>query len=108
MTVAGWTRKRLDRQSFQTSHSQAHKSRSAVVSFGRLTERCRTLSWWRSARISNCNAARLRSEAERETKSAETRGPNGNRRKADNLQLINQFGIYENHRSTSRRTHLTS
>jgi hypothetical protein len=32
----------LDCQSFQTAHSQAHNNRSAGVSLGRLTERCRT------------------------------------------------------------------
>jgi hypothetical protein len=34
--------KTLDCQSFQTAHSRAHSRRSASVSFGRLTERCRT------------------------------------------------------------------
>src|SRR5215831_10680468 len=44
MTVDAWTTKILDCQSFQTAHSQAHSNRSAGVSFGRLTERCRTPS----------------------------------------------------------------
>jgi hypothetical protein len=34
------TMKRLDCQSLQTAHSQAHNNRSAGVSLGRLTERC--------------------------------------------------------------------
>src|SRR5215469_8521122 len=44
MTVDALTTKILDCQSFQTAHSQAHSNRSAGVSFGRLTERCRTPS----------------------------------------------------------------
>ena len=75
---------------------ETNRSRFAGVSFGRLTERCKTLSWWRSARISNCSAARLRNEAERDAKSAKKSGPKGDQRKIDNLQLISQFGIYEN------------
>jgi hypothetical protein len=39
---------------------------------------------------------RLRNEAEREAKSAEKRGPNGNRRKSAKPQHINYIGIYEN------------
>lgn len=97
ITVAGWTRKMWDRQSFQTSHNQAHRSRSAGVSFGRLTERCRTPIWWRKARTSNCNAARLRKNTQTDAKSAEKRGPKENRRKNAKPQFINQFGIDENH-----------
>src|ERR1019366_18106 len=53
MTVAGFTMTRTDRQPVQTPHSQAHKHRSAGVSFGRfLAERWSTPIWWRSARIS--------------------------------------------------------
>src|SRR6516164_7295149 len=44
MTVEALTMKTLDCQSFQTALSQAHSNRSAGVSFGRLTERCRTPS----------------------------------------------------------------
>ena len=44
MTVAALTTKMLDCQSFQTAQSQAQRNRSAGVSFGRLTERCRTPS----------------------------------------------------------------
>src|SRR3954447_1536186 len=97
ITVEAGTRKTPERQSFQTAQSQAHRNRSAGVSFGRLTERCRTPSWWRSARISSCSAARLRKEAKTEAKSAEKRGPRGNRRKTDNPQSINHIGIDENH-----------
>jgi hypothetical protein len=39
---------------------------------------------------------RLRNEAEREAKSAEKRGPKGDRRKSAKPQLINYIGIYEN------------
>jgi hypothetical protein len=41
MTVAALTIKTLDCELFQTAHSQAQSNRSAGVSFGRLTERCR-------------------------------------------------------------------
>jgi hypothetical protein len=41
------------RQSLHSSDSHAQKSRpSGAVSFGRFTERCKTPSWWRRARIS--------------------------------------------------------
>src|SRR5215831_4700552 len=73
MTVDALTTKMLDCQSFQTAHSQAHKNRSAGVSFGRLTERCRTPSWWRRARISSCSAARLRKEAKTAAQRADNR-----------------------------------
>ena len=58
MTVSGLTMTKADRQSFQTSHSHAQRSRSAEVSFGRFTERCRTPSWCLSARFSTWSAAR--------------------------------------------------
>jgi hypothetical protein len=44
MTVEALTIKTLDCQSFQTAHNQAQSNRSLEVSFGRLTERCRTPS----------------------------------------------------------------
>jgi integrase len=53
MTVAGLTIIRDERQSFHISHSQAHRNRSAGVSFGRFTERRRTPSWCRNARFSS-------------------------------------------------------
>ena len=52
-TVSGSTMTKADRQSLQASQSHAQSSRSAGVSFGRFTERCRTPIWWRNARISN-------------------------------------------------------
>ncbi len=57
MTVSGLTITKADRQSFQTSHSHTQRSRSAEMSFGRFTERCRTPSWCRSARFSRWRAA---------------------------------------------------
>src|SRR3982750_4399350 len=90
MTVAGWTRKIPDRHSFHTAQSPG-------VSLGRFTERCRTPTWWRSARISSCSAAWLRKEAEKNAKSAEKIGPKGNRRKNGKPQSISQIGVYENH-----------
>src|SRR5215471_11888648 len=95
MTVDALTTKMLDCQSFQTAHSQAHKNRSAGVSFGRLTERCRTPSWWRRARISSCSAARLRKETAAQR--ADNRYLKGNRGENGNSQFINQIGICENH-----------
>src|SRR5215831_5540428 len=96
-TVDALTTKMLDCQSFQTAHSQAHKNRSAGVSFGRLTERCRTPSWWRRARISSCSAARLRKEAKTVAQRADNRYLKGNRGENGNSQFINQIGICENH-----------
>jgi hypothetical protein len=58
MTVSGLTMTKADRQSFQTSHSHVQRSRSAEVSFGRFTERCRTPSCCLSARFSTWSAAR--------------------------------------------------
>src|SRR5260370_36887325 len=58
MTVSGLTMTREDRQSIQTSHNHAHRSRSADVSLGRFTERRRTPSWCRSARFSSWSVAR--------------------------------------------------
>src|SRR5215469_12441947 len=97
MTVDALTTKMLDCQSFQTAHSQAHKNRSAGVSFGRLTERCRTPSWRRRTRTSSCNAARLRKEAKTAAQRADNRYLKGNRGENDNSQFINQIGICENH-----------
>jgi hypothetical protein len=42
-----------DCRSCQIEQSQAHMSRSAIVSFGRFTDRWRTANWLRSARISS-------------------------------------------------------
>src|SRR5215472_6796191 len=105
MTVDALTTKMLDCQSFQTAHSQAHKNRSAGVSFGRLTERCRTPSWWRRARISSCSAARLRKDAKTAAQKADNRYLKGNRGGNGNSQFINQVGICENHRSVLGGSH---
>jgi hypothetical protein len=77
--------------------SQAHRNLSAGVSFGRFTERSRTPTWWRSARISNWSAARLRNDAESEVMSAASTGPKGNLTMCDKSQFISQIGIYEMH-----------
>ena len=74
------------------------RSRSAGVSFDRFTERGRTPSWWRNARISSWSAARLRNEAESEVISAVNKCPNGNRIISDNPHFINMIGICGNHR----------
>jgi hypothetical protein len=44
MTVDALTRKMFERQSFQTAHSPAHRSRSVGLNLDRLTERRRTPS----------------------------------------------------------------
>ena len=72
--------------------------RSAGVSLGRWTERCKTPSGWRSARISSWSAARLRKEAKNAAKREHNKCPNGNRMVNDNFQIINQIGFCENHR----------
>src|SRR6516162_4398411 len=102
ITVEALMIKTLDCQSFQTALSQAHKNRSAGVSLGRLTERCRTPSGWRRARISSCSAARLRKESKSAVKKADNRCPKENRRKKDNSQFINQIGVCENRRQRLR------
>lgn len=59
----------------QRRMSHIHKNRSAELQLNTLTLRlCTTLIWWRRARISNCNEARVR-KAEQGAK-AETNGLN--------------------------------
>jgi len=102
ITVAALTMKIPDRHSLQTADSQTHSSRSAAVSFGRFTDRCRIPSWWRRARISTCRAVRLRNDAKRVADSAEIVGTHGNRKKNDNPQFISHFEVYENYSRRSR------
>ena len=45
ITVSGFTMTRADRQPDQNRVSRAQRNRSAAVSLGRFTERCKTLSW---------------------------------------------------------------
>lgn len=45
LTVAGFIMTELGCQSSQTADNQAQRYRSAAVSFGRFTDRCKTLSW---------------------------------------------------------------
>jgi hypothetical protein len=106
--------KTLDCQSSQTALSQAQSKRSAGVSFGRLTERCRTLSCWRSARISRGSAARLRKEAKNAVRRADNRCPKGKSKEKGQLpvyqtdrilrkpQTLEIFG-FKLHRSKPRR-----
>src|SRR5262249_34967738 len=77
--------------------SQAHNSRSAVVNFGRFTERCRTPIWWRNARISNWSAARHRNDANSDATRAVNMWPKGNRTMSDKSHFTNVIGVYENH-----------
>ena len=44
ITVSGFTMTRADRQPAQNRDNRAQRNRSAAVSFGRFTERCKTLS----------------------------------------------------------------
>jgi hypothetical protein len=97
MTVDALMRNAPDFQSCHAADS-AQRSRSAGVSFGRFTDRCRIPIWWRKARISNWSAARLRKEAESEAISAVNMCPNGNRTMSDNSQLINAIEVYESHK----------
>ena len=52
ITVSGFTMTRADRQPVQNGDNRAQRNRSAAVSFGRFTERCKTLSCWRRASTS--------------------------------------------------------
>jgi hypothetical protein len=96
-TVDAFMMNAPDFQSFHEVESQAQRSRSAGVSFGRLTERCRTPIWWRNARISNWSAARLRNEAASEAIRAVIICPRGYPTMSDNSQSINAVGVCENH-----------
>ena len=78
MTVAGLTMHRAERHSAQAPQSQAHKHRSKRFSFGFFTERCSTPSWWRRARISSCNEARVRKTESEEANNADNTAVGGN------------------------------
>jgi hypothetical protein len=84
ITVSALTMQKQARQSLQIDDSQTHSTRSADTNFERFTHRCKTPSWWRRARISNCSAARLRNDAKIASNSAEIVGVHGNRRMKDN------------------------
>ena len=90
-----------DFQSCHAVESSAQRSRSAGLSFGRLTERCRTPIWWRNTRISNWSAERLRNEAASEAIRAVNMCPKGDRTMSDNSQSISAIGVYEKHRSNT-------
>ena len=64
-TVSGLTTIRHERQPCQSRDSQTQKTRSRRRRRGRLTDRCSTVSWWRRARFSAANAARLATRARR-------------------------------------------
>jgi len=91
MTVAGLTMRRAERHSARAPQSQAHKHRSNRFSFGFFTERCSTPSWWRRARISSCNAARVRKTDSVEASNADITAVNGNWRKMPNSHCIRQI-----------------
>ena len=87
-----------ERHSAQVWDSHAQRSRSVGFSFGRFTDRCSTLSWWRKARISSCRAARLRKEAKKVVNKAAKMCEGVNRREMGNRHFIRQIQISENHR----------
>jgi hypothetical protein len=94
------TMKIADRHSLQTADSQTHSSRSAAVSFGRFTDRCRIPSSWRRARISTCRAVQLRNDARRVPNSAKTVSTHGNRKKNGQSSIYQPFrGLRELHSS---------
>jgi hypothetical protein len=53
---------RTPKRGIQTPQDQARTSRSNRLGFGFFTVWCSTPSWWRSAMISSCNAARVRKQ----------------------------------------------
>src|SRR5260370_188025 len=59
MTVSGLTMQRAERHSAQAPQKQAHRNRSNRLSFGLITERCSTPSWWRRPMIPSRDAARI-------------------------------------------------
>jgi hypothetical protein len=67
-----------DFQPCQTGHSQAHKRRSAGVSFGRFTERCRTPIWWPGRESPTREGHGLRNEAASKAMSVVNKCPSGN------------------------------
>ena len=101
MTVAGLTMRRAERHSAQAPQSQAHNHRSNRFSFGFFTERCSTPSWWRRARISSCNAARVRKTDSAEASNADNTAVGENSRKVRNSHCISQIPICEKHNQAS-------
>src|SRR5260370_41136025 len=97
MTVGGLTMRRAERHSAQAAQSQAHKHRSNRFSFGFFTERCSTPSWWRGARISSCNAARVRKTDSVEASNADITAVSGHLREKRQPHLVKQVLICENH-----------
>jgi len=97
MTVSGLTMTSDERHSAQVWDSHAQRSRSVGFSFGRFTDRCSTLSWWRKARISSWSAARVRKDAKNVANKAAKMCEGRNRRKLGNCYFIKQIPISENH-----------
>jgi hypothetical protein len=92
-TVEAFMIRTPDLHSCHAVESQAHNSRSAVVSFGRFTERCSTPIWWRNARISNWSAARHRNDAISDAIRAVNMWPKGNRTMSDKSHFTNVIGF---------------
>ena len=105
MTVSGLTIIRAERQPRQVAANHAHRNRSEAVSFGRLIERCRTVSWWRRASTSICRDARLRMQSRAAAKTANNTEDEARKETKINSQRINQIRICENHTHACRREH---
>ena len=92
-TVDAFMMNAPDFQSRHAVESHAHRSRSAGVSFGRLTERCRTPIWCRNARISKWSEARFRNAADSDAIKAINICPNGKRTMSDKSYFLNAIGF---------------
>ena len=106
ITVSGLTSRIAERQSSQTPHSHAQRSRSNVVNFGFFTERCKTPSWCRSARFSNWRAAPVLKMDDRAANSvtSTSNAAERNQWKIRKLYVLRSFGIYGRHRSYYAQT----
>jgi hypothetical protein len=74
---------------------------AALLTHRNIEELFRTPIWWRNARISSWNAARVRKEADSEEISAVNMCAKGNRTMSDNSQSISAIGVCENHSQVS-------
>ena len=103
ITVSGLTITSADRQSSHTRDNQTHKNRSVGANFARFTDRCKTPSWCRRARFSNCRTARdLKAAAD---VTARTRPALTARRKKHRtmrkFHVLIQFEVCDKHNRTA-------
>ena len=90
MTVSGLTMMRAERNWGQKRKNQTQRNRSQGRSFGRLTERFKTMIWCRRAMISVWSARRDRKPASR-TENSEIRMLSMNRRLSARLHKFNVY-----------------